>query len=239
MAKATHSPESPESESLLKLIVNRGSIEFDNEREGAWIEVIRKMDEVYSDLLRYEVDLERKNAELEEAQAFVTNVIESVSDVLIVCDGRGLIQQVNSAFHNALGRTADDITGNATAKEALLAEAEQIDLSDPDAARARLRNIQQRWEAIGKVPRQRIREFEDRMRAAEQRVKDVADAQWRRADPETQARVDQFRARVEQYAAQAAKARAAGDTRRAEEAESQAKQWREWLATAEQAVNRR
>ena len=111
MVKATHSPESPESESLLKLIVNRGSIEFDNEREGAWIEVIRKMDEVYSDLLRYEVDLERKNAELEEAQAFVTNVIESVSDVLIVCDGRGLIQQVNSAFHNTLGRTADDITG--------------------------------------------------------------------------------------------------------------------------------
>jgi hypothetical protein len=70
-------------------------------------------------------------------------------------------------------------------------------------------------------------------------VRDVADAQWRRADPETQARVDQFRARVEQYEAQAAKARAAGDTRRAEEAEGQAKQWREWLATAEQAVNRR
>ena len=100
-----------ETESLLKLIANRGSIEFDHEREGAWIEVIRKMDEVYSDLLRYEVDLELKNAELEEAQAFVTNVIESVSDILVVCDAKGLVQQVNSAFQNMLGRGVDDIVG--------------------------------------------------------------------------------------------------------------------------------
>jgi len=112
MPEATNSPEIPEAESLLKLIVNRGSIEFDSEREGAWIEVIRKMDEVYSDLLRYEVDLERKNAELEEAQAFVTNVIESVSDILVVCDARGLVQQANSAFQQMLGRTVQEILGN-------------------------------------------------------------------------------------------------------------------------------
>ena len=112
MPKATHSPEISETDSLLKLITNRGAIEFDHEREGAWIEVIRKMDEVYSDLLRYEVDLESKNAELEEAQAFVTNVIESVSDILIVCDARGLVQQVNSAFQHTLGRSVDDIVGS-------------------------------------------------------------------------------------------------------------------------------
>lgn len=100
-----------ETESLLKLIASRGSIEFDHEREGAWIEVIRKMDEVYSDLLRYEVDLEHKNAELEEAQAFVTNVIESVSDILVVCDAIGLVQQVNSAFQNTLSRSIEDIVG--------------------------------------------------------------------------------------------------------------------------------
>ncbi len=131
-----------------------------------------------------------------------------------------------------------EFTSNATAKQALLVEAEKIDLSDPDGARARLRTIQQRWEATGKVPRHQVREFEDRMRAAEQRVKDAADAQRRRADPDTLARVDQFRVRVEQYEAQAAKALAAGDARRAEEAKEQARQWREWLATAEQAVNR-
>ncbi len=111
MPKATHSPEGSEADSLLKLVTDGGAIEFDREREGAWIEVIRKMDEVYSDLLRYEVDLEHKNAELEEAQAFVTNVIESVSDILIVCDARGLVQQVNSAFQHALGRSVEDVVG--------------------------------------------------------------------------------------------------------------------------------
>ena len=37
----------------------------------------------------------------------------------------------------------------------------------------------------------------------------------------------------------AEKARAAGDTRRAEQAREQAEQWREWLVTAEQAVQQR
>lgn len=111
MPNATHSPEASEADSLLKLVTSGGAIEFDREREGAWIEVIRKMDEVYSDLLRYEVDLEHKNAELEEAQAFVTNVIESVSDILIVCDAKGMVQQVNSAFQHALGRSVGEVVG--------------------------------------------------------------------------------------------------------------------------------
>ncbi|WP_315796228.1 MULTISPECIES: sensor histidine kinase [unclassified Bradyrhizobium] len=110
MAKATHSPESG-ADTLLKLIASSSTLEFDSEREGVWIEVIRKMDEVYSDLLRYEVDLEHKNAELEEAQAFVTNVIESVSDILVVCDARGTVQQANSAFLQTSGRALADIAG--------------------------------------------------------------------------------------------------------------------------------
>ncbi len=39
--------------------------------ETAWIDVVRKMDEVYADLIRYEVDLERNNQALEEAQQFI------------------------------------------------------------------------------------------------------------------------------------------------------------------------
>ena len=35
--------------------------------EQAWIEVIQKMDEVYNDLLQYEVALEEKNSALEES----------------------------------------------------------------------------------------------------------------------------------------------------------------------------
>jgi hypothetical protein len=51
--------------------------------------------------------------------------------------------------------------------------------------------------------------------------------------------VSQFRERLAQFEAQAAKARAAGDAKRAAAADAQAAQWREWLTTAEQAVQRR
>ncbi|MGP4017287.1 DUF349 domain-containing protein [Saccharopolyspora sp. 5N708] len=126
---------------------------------------------------------------------------------------------------------------NAKLKEELLVEADQIDPSaDLKAAQAHLQRIQERWDAIGKVPRERMRELEGRLRTVADRVRSAADAQWRRTDPEAQARVDQFRDRVEQFEAQAEKAHAAGDDRRAKQAEAQAAQWREWLAAAEQAI---
>jgi len=130
-----------------------------------------------------------------------------------------------------------ELVDNARRKEQLLAEAERIDPSgDLEAARATLHRIQERWEAVGHVPRERMRELENRLRSVEERVRGAADAAWRRTDPETQARVAQFRERVEQFEAQAAKARAAGDERRARRADEQAAQWREWLAAAERAV---
>ncbi|MGQ0572608.1 MAG: DUF349 domain-containing protein [Pseudonocardia sp.] len=132
-----------------------------------------------------------------------------------------------------------EFVANAEAKKALLADAEKIDIADPGVARAALRDLQARWEAIGKVPRDDIRTLDARLRAVEERVREASDRQWRRSDPEAEARVAQFRDRVAQYEAQADKARAAGDTRRAEQALGQAAQWREWLATAEQAVQHR
>jgi hypothetical protein len=112
-------------------------------------------------------------------------------------------------------------------------------VSDPTAARAALRAIQERWEAIGKVPRDDMRPLETRLRAVEEKVRDAADRQWRRTDPEAEARVAQFRERIAHFEAQAAKARAAGDAKRAAQADAQAAQWREWLGTAEQAVQHR
>ncbi|WP_084736182.1 DUF349 domain-containing protein [Actinophytocola xinjiangensis] len=130
-----------------------------------------------------------------------------------------------------------ELVDNAKRKEALLAEADKINpKGDLEAARAQLHRIQERWDEVGKVPRERIRELEGKLRAIEDKVRNAADAQWRRTDPEAEARAAQFRERVEQFEAQAAKARAAGDKRRAEQAEAQAAQWREWLAAAENAV---
>ncbi|GLZ55833.1 hypothetical protein Acsp07_54500 [Actinomycetospora sp. NBRC 106378] len=144
------------------------------------------------------------------------------------------------AFFSRRSATFDardaEFTQNATAKESLLKEAATIDLSDTDAARAALRSVQERWDEIGKVPRERVREFQTRLKEVEDRVRAAVDKRWSRTDPEKEARVGQFRERVEAYEAQAAKARAAGDERRAKEAEQQASTWREWLAAAERAT---
>ena len=79
------------------------SIALDSVGETMWVDVIKRMDEVYSELLRNEADLERKNAELEEAQAFISSVFASVTDLLIVCDEKLAIRQVNAAFAQAVG----------------------------------------------------------------------------------------------------------------------------------------
>ncbi|SBT03802.1 PAS/PAC sensor signal transduction histidine kinase [Candidatus Accumulibacter aalborgensis] len=71
--------------------------------EGVWIEVIRKMDEVYNDLLQYEVALEQKNAALEDSQQFIESVLASMSDILIVCNRHGAIQEVNDSLRRFIG----------------------------------------------------------------------------------------------------------------------------------------
>jgi Domain of Unknown Function (DUF349) len=125
---------------------------------------------------------------------------------------------------------------NADAKEALLAEAEKLDTSDLDAARTALRAIGEKWDAIGKVPRERGAELERRLRAVEKKIRD---APSREVDPEAQARADQFRERAEQFERQAEKAAAAGRTKDAEEARANAEQWRQWAETAADALGKR
>ena len=83
--------------------------ELASAQETAWIEVIRKMEEVYSDLISYEVELEEKNTALEEAQRFINSVLSAVSDILIVCDQKGHIQQVNLAFLTLTGFAEIDL----------------------------------------------------------------------------------------------------------------------------------
>lgn len=130
-----------------------------------------------------------------------------------------------------------EFTDNATKKEELLNDAEKIDPAvNLDAAKNQLRKIQDQWDEIGKVPRERIRDLDGRLKAVQDKVKAAEDSKWRRTDPEAEARVAQFRERIAHFESQAGKARAAGDERRAKKADEQAAQWREWLEAAENAV---
>jgi hypothetical protein len=140
-----------------------------------------------------------------------------------------------SARNAASAERDAEFRTNADAKEALLAEAERLDTSDLDAARAALRAIGDKWDAIGKVPRERGAELERRLRAVEKKVRDAPTGG---VDPEAQARADQFRIRAEQFERQAEKAAAAGRTKDAEEARASAEQWRQWAEAAADALGR-
>jgi hypothetical protein len=131
-----------------------------------------------------------------------------------------------------------EFEANAALKEALLAEAEAIDMGNADAARAAFRTIGVKWDAIGKVPRERVPDLERRMKALEKKFRDVASSGGG-ADPEAQARADQFKARAEQYELQATKAEAAGRTKDAEQARASAAQWREWADAAVAALGKK
>ncbi|MGB0972477.1 MAG: DUF349 domain-containing protein [Mycobacterium sp.] len=135
--------------------------------------------------------------------------------------------------------TADrdaEFRANAEAKAALLAQAEKLNTSDLGAARAALRAIADKWDAIGKVPRERSADLERRFRAVEKKIRDTPTGG---IDPEAQARADQFRARAEQFERQAEKAEAAGRTKDADQARASAEQWRQWAGTAADALSKR
>jgi hypothetical protein len=139
------------------------------------------------------------------------------------------------AARNAESAERDaEFQANGEAKEKLLAEAEKIDTSNAKAAQAALRAIADKWDAIGKAPRDTGPELERRLRAVEKKIRDAADAG--RVDPEALARAEQFRARAEQFERQAEKAEAAGRAKDAAEARASAAQWREWASAAAQAV---
>jgi two-component system, NtrC family, sensor histidine kinase HupT/HoxJ len=98
--------------------------------EQAWIEVIQKMDEVYNDLLQYEVALEEKNAALEDSHQFIESVLASMSDILIVCDRNGNIDEVNASLSHISGRTAEELLHKPV-----------FDLFADDLERARARDV--------------------------------------------------------------------------------------------------
>lgn len=128
---------------------------------------------------------------------------------------------------------------NQKVKEALIAEAEALDPgADLRGAQNRLRDIQERFDAVGHVPRDAMRPLDNRMRAAEQRVRDAADSDWKRSAATSNPLLDQLRETVAKAESQLAKARAGGNADRIAEAEAAVAARREWLAEAERSVRR-
>lgn len=146
------------------------------------------------------------------------------------------------AARNAdLHETEAEQSQNLVAKEALLAEAEAIDLSKGlEAAKKTLHSVQDRWEEAGKVPRADMRRIDDRLRAVERAVSDAEQDEWRRTDPRTKARVEgassQLHSAIASYQDAYDKAVAGGDPKKIAEAEAALEARKEWLAVIERSA---
>ncbi|GIJ35399.1 DUF349 domain-containing protein [Verrucosispora sp. WMMD703] len=125
---------------------------------------------------------------------------------------------------------------NLERKQALLAEAEALDIDgDPKGAQAKLREIQAQWHEAGRVPREAAAGLERRLRAVDEKVREVMDSAWRRTSREDNPLLAQMRSQVAEAEERLARAQAAGDSRRIKEAEQALASKRQFLQLAEQA----
>ncbi len=130
-----------------------------------------------------------------------------------------------------------EFAANAEVKQALLVEAEAlVPVTDLEAAKKALRDIADRWEAAGKVPRGDLERVEKRMRRVEGAVREAEDARWQRSNPEVAARarslVDQLESSVAAIEAEVAAAEGAGDEAAATAARERLTAQQEWLTQA-------
>lgn len=79
--------------------------------DAAWAEVLSAVDRTYAELVAHQEQLERQNRELEELRQFQASVFASVSDVLIVLDRLGVVQEVNRSVTEGMGAPASALLG--------------------------------------------------------------------------------------------------------------------------------
>ncbi len=134
-----------------------------------------------------------------------------------------------------------ELSENLEKKRALVVEAEALlPLTDHKAARATLRSVHERWEAVGHVPRADRDAVEGRLKKVDDAVRAAEEAEWARSNPEARARaeatVNQLRTSIANLEAEAAKARAAGQEKKAADAQSAIEARHSWLVEAEKTL---
>lgn len=77
---------------------------------------------------------------------------------------------------------------NLKLKLELIKEAEKIDVKDLESAKKAISDIQARWVKIGHVPKDKVREVEDKLRKVEKTISDAQADAWKRSDPAAKAR---------------------------------------------------
>jgi len=126
-----------------------------------------------------------------------------------------------------------EFEANLALKLELLAEAEPL-LTETDRVKAKdaIISIQRRWDKIGKVPRDKVKTVEDRLRKVETAVRKLDEDHWQKSDPEKQARSQGFSSQLHEAIAKLEReleeAKASKDKKKiadAQEALDARKQW--------------
>ena len=79
--------------------------------EGPWIEIIQRMELLYANLARTQIEAEKKNEELLQAKAFTDNIIRSMVNSLVVTDRGATISTANDACCQLLGYPKEELIG--------------------------------------------------------------------------------------------------------------------------------
>lgn len=131
----------------------------------------------------------------------------------------------------------EEFAANAVVKEAILVEAEALlPVTDLAAAKKAFRDISERWDAAGKVPRDQMKSLEGRIRKVEQEIRGLEEDQWKKSDPEKSARADGMVGQLEDAIAKIEgdleKAKAAGDAKKVKDLEDNLESRRAFLEMA-------
>jgi len=135
-----------------------------------------------------------------------------------------------------------EYTGNLTAKRALLDEAEAaiVPVTDVASARAAFRTFLEKFNALGRVPREQIRTLDARVKALENAIRSAEEDEWRRTDPEAKARAEETVAmlstEIDKLTEKVAKAAARGDAKAAAKAQESIDTYATWLAQARETL---
>ncbi len=125
---------------------------------------------------------------------------------------------IYAAKGEAIAAENAEQNANLQAKRALLAEFKPLDPAvDLSKAKEQYSALAAKWEKIGRVPRENVREVEDKIRAVENAIKAAEQEAWRKSDPAAQDRansvIGQLEAGIAKLEEQLKLAQAAKDTK--------------------------
>jgi hypothetical protein len=195
----------------------------------------------------------KKQALVERAEALIEKGIDGISAYRTLLDDWKAAGRAGKKFDDALwakfkaagdalysaksevdAKDNEEFSANLELKLALLAEAEPL-LAETDRAKAKesLLSIQRRWDQIGKVPRDKVKSIEDRLRKVETAVRKLDEDHWQKSNPERIARSEGLASQLQDAIAklerELAEAKAGGDARKVVEAQEALDARKVWL----------